>query len=157
MVAVALGALIALALAGCGTATKPSESRPDSLIHRELVSIPGVTEVSFLGGPNGLPDNVRFGAHLTFAAGTIPEVEPILDYLLAEIWSDTETHPTAGVLVSIDEGDTSVDLEPAATSLGLQNVGTLFFTVSGKQMAARYGAWPGRAPVFTSAAASPSP
>lgn len=152
----ALSMVLILTLAGC-TFSSSRPSRPDKTIHHELSSIPGVTRVDFLGGPNGLPTNVKFGAALTFTADSRPAITPLLNYLLAEIWSDTETHPNTGVFVAIDEGTTPVDLTPAAHSLGLKNVGNIFFKISARQMTKRYGPWPGKPPTLPTAFATPTP
>lgn len=72
----------------------------------------------------------------------------LLDYVLAELWSQTSVHPTTGVTVSMQKGNDIVDLAEAATTLGLTDVGTHSLAVSASDMVERYSAWPGPAPSF---------
>jgi hypothetical protein len=151
-----VGALV-VSLAACAHPAAPGTQRTDSQLYSELGRIPGVSSVQFVGGSNGLPGNVEFGVQLSFAAGTLPELRPLVDYALAEIWSGTQTHPSVGVFLEIVEGGTRIDLTATAAELGLKNIGSRIFEVPEKQMVERYGSWPGKAPTLPVSIASPAP
>ncbi|MEO7123928.1 MAG: hypothetical protein ABI400_12595, partial [Lacisediminihabitans sp.] len=135
--------------------------RSSKQVYFELNAIPGVSSAQLNGGSSGMPGRDQIGAALALEPAFGPDVAVLLDYVLAELWSQTSVHPTTVVTVSIQRGDDIVDLESVATTLGLKNVGTRVFAVDTSDMAKHYGAWPGPVPklpaVLASPTATPSP
>lgn len=151
-----LGVLL-VALCGCTITHAPQQSdRSSKLVYSELNAIPGVSSAQLNGGTSGLPGRDQLGAALTLDPVYHPDTAVLLDYVLAELWSQSSVHPTTVVTVSMQRGDDVLDLSSAAATLGLKDVGTRSLAVAASDMAQRYGAWPGPIPTLPAALASPT-
>ena len=154
-IALVFGLLVALS--GCSLTHAPQRpERSSKQVYAELNAIPGVESAQLNGGSSGMPGRDQLGAAIDLMPDFSPDISVLLDYVLAELWSQTSVHPTTVVTVSMQKGNDIVDLAPAATTLGLTDVGTHSLAVSASDMAKRYGAWPGPVPELPAAIARPT-
>lgn len=154
---IALVCGLLVALSGCSMTHAPQRpERSSKQVYAELNAIPGVESAQLNGGSSGMPGRDQIGAAIGFKPDSGLDVSVLLDYVLAELWSQTSVHPTTVVTVSMQKGNDIVDLAAAATTLGLTNVGTHSLTVSASDMAKRYGDWPGPVPELPDAIARPT-
>lgn len=154
---IALVCGLLVALSGCSMTHAPQRpERSSKQVYAELNAISGVESAQLNGGSSGMPGRDQIGAAIGLKPDSGLDVSVLLDYVLAELWSQTSVHPTTVVTVSMQKGNDIVDLAAAATTLGLTNVGTHSLTVSASDMAKRYGDWPGPVPELPDAIARPT-
>ena len=151
----ALLCALLMALSGC-TMTHAQQQRSSKQVYSELNAIPGVSSAQLNGGSSGMPGRDQIGAAVALEPGYDPDIAVLLDYVLAELWSQTSVHPTTVVTVSIQRGGNILDLASVATTLGLKDRGTRPLALAASDMAKRYGTWPGPVPALPAALASPT-
>ena len=146
----------ALALGGCaglGRSGQPTTSnssatatRTTAQVTEELSQLPGVSAAFVSTGPVGLPNQLELTVGLNLEAGYPGDVPALLDYTLAMAWSATAEEPTTTAAVAFRDGDSALDLAPAAAALGWTEMTGPTLAVSMDEMAERYGPWPGPVP-----------
>ena len=143
----------ALALGGCagfGRSGQPTTSnssatatRTTAQVTEELSQLPGVSAAFVSTGPVGLPNQLELTVGLNLEAGYPGDVPALLDYTLAMAWSATAEEPTTTAAVAFRDGDSALDLAPAAAALGWTEMTGPTLAVSMDEMVERYGPWPG--------------
>ena len=146
----------ALALGGCagfGRSGQPTTSnssatatRTTAQVTEELSQLPGVSAAFVSTGPVGLPNQLELTIGLNLEAGYPGDVPALLDYTLAMAWSATAEEPTTTAAVAFRDGDSALDLAPAAAALGWTEMTGPTLSVSMEEMVERYGPWPGPVP-----------
>ena len=146
----------ALALGGCagfGRSGQPTTSnssatatRTTAQVTEELSQLPGVSAAFVSTGPVGLPNQLELTVGLNLEAGYPGDVPALLDYTLAMAWSATAEEPTTTAAVGFRDGDSALDLAPAAAALGWTAMAGPTLDVSMDEMVERYGPWPGPVP-----------
>jgi len=145
----------ALALSGCaglGRAGQPAApnssgaTRTTAQVTEELGQLPGVSAAFVSTGPVGLPSQLELTVGLNLEAGYPGDVPALLDYTLAMAWSATAEEPTTTAAVAFRDGDSALDLAPAAAALGWTEMTGPTLSVSMEEMVERYGPWPGPVP-----------
>ncbi|MGO4783438.1 hypothetical protein [Cryobacterium sp. W22_MBD10_FK3] len=146
----------ALALGGCagfGRSGQPTTSnssatatRTTAQVTEELSQLPGVSAAFVSTGPVGLPNQLELTVGLNLEAGYPGDVPALLDYTLAMAWSATAEEPTTTAAVAFRDGDSALDLAPAAAALGWTEMTGPTLAVSMDEMVERYGPWPGPVP-----------
>lgn len=153
---VAVGLTLAVALGGCaglgraGQPAAPTASAPaartTAQVTEELGQLPGVSAAFVSTGPVGLPNQLELTVGLNLEAGYPGDVAALLDYTLAMAWSATAEEPTTTASVAFRDGDSALDLAPAAAALGWTAMTGPTLAVSIDDMTERYGPWPGPVP-----------
>ncbi|WP_130176093.1 hypothetical protein [Cryobacterium sp. SO1] len=154
VVAAALTAAVALGgCAGLGRSGQPAAptspttvARTTAQVTEELSQLPGVSAAFVSTGPVGLPNQLELTVGLNLEAGYPGDVPALLDYTLALAWSATADEPTTTASVAFRDGDTALDLAPAAAALGWTGITGPILDLSVDEMAERYGPWPGPVP-----------
>jgi len=146
----------AAALSGCvdlgrsdqpaATTDSTTASRTTAQVTEELGQLPGVSAAFVSTGPVGLPNQLELTVGLNLEAGYPGDVPALLDYTLAMAWSATAEEPTTTASVAFRDGDSALDLAPAAAALGWTAMTGPVLSVSVDEMAERYGPWPGPVP-----------
>ena len=146
----------AAALSGCvglsrsdqpaATTDSTAASRTTAQVTEELGQLPGVSAAFVSTGPVGLPNQLELTVGLNLEAGYPGDVPALLDYTLAMAWSATAEEPTTTASVAFRDGDSALDLAPAAAALGWTAMTGSVLSVSVDEMAERYGPWPGPVP-----------
>ena len=153
---VAAGLTLAVTLGGCagigrsGQPDAPTASatavRSTAQVTEELGRLPGVSAAFVSTGPVGLPNQLELTVGLNLDAGYPGDVAALLDYTLAMAWSATAEEPTTTAAVGFRDGDSALDLAPAAAALGWTAMAGPTLDVSMDEMVERYGPWPGPVP-----------
>ena len=100
-------------------------------------------------GPNGLWNQIELSTGLLLVDGYPPELVPqLVDYVLAVAWSVPVEKPTTAVSIAFMAGKKSVDLDPAALALGWPRHTGADLSLSPRDLADRYGPWPGARPAL---------
>lgn len=158
VVLVAASLAAAMVLAGCvglGRADRPASTAPTDAasatrttaqVTEELSRLPGVSAAFVSTGPVGLPNQLELTVGLNLEAGYPGDVPALLDHTLAMAWSATAEEPTTTASVAFRDGDSALDLAPAAAALGWTGMTGPTLDLSMDQMAERYGPWPGPVP-----------
>ncbi|POH68497.1 MULTISPECIES: hypothetical protein [Cryobacterium] len=150
LTAVTLGGCVAVGRSGQPASTSPndpaSDSRTTAQVTDELGQLPGVSAAFVSTGPVGLPNQLELTVGLNLEAGYPGDVPALLDYTLAMAWSATVEQPTTTAAVAFRDGDSALDLAPAAAALGWTGMTGPTLAVSMDEMADRYGPWPGPVP-----------
>ena len=128
--------------AGAGTGAE----RTGSAAVADLKSVPGVLDAIVTSGPNGLPSQIELTTGVNLEAGYAGDLPALLDYTLAQAWSVTVEEPTTVVSVGFLDGDSALDLAPAAAELGWTAQPGPKLELSVDDLTERYGAWPGPVP-----------
>ena len=148
--AVLLGGCAGLGRSGQPESTAPSDSASDTRttaqVTNELSRLPGVSAAFVSTGPVGLPNQLELTIGLNLEAGYPGDVLALLDYTLAMAWSATAEEPTTTAAVAFRNGDSALDLAPAAAALGWTEMTGPALDLSVDDMAERYGPWPGPVP-----------
>ncbi|WP_104165773.1 hypothetical protein [Cryobacterium sp. N22] len=146
--ALALGGCAGFGRSGQPTAPNPSATatRTTAQVTDELSQLPGVSAAFVSTGPVGLPNQLELTVGLNLEAGYPGDVPALLDYTLAMAWSATAEEPTTTASVAFRDGDSALDLAPAAAALGWTGMTGPTLAVSMDEMADRYGPWPGPVP-----------
>ncbi|TFD91871.1 hypothetical protein E3T61_07810 [Cryobacterium lactosi] len=145
--AVALGGCAGLGRSGQPAApNSPTAARTTAQVTEELTQLPGVSAAFVSTGPVGLPNQLELTVGLNLEAGYPGDVPALLDYTLAMAWSATAEEPTTTASVAFRDGDTALDLAPAAAALGWTEMTGPTLDLSVDDMAERYGPWPGPVP-----------
>ncbi|MDJ0320262.1 hypothetical protein [Pseudarthrobacter sp. PS3-L1] len=152
VLAVVTALAVLLALTGCSSLWRSDAPPADpqwkySDAMKVLAEIPGVNESYLTSGPVGLPNQIELTAGLQLVKGYPVELVPkLVDYALALAWSVPVEKPTTTVSIAFMAGKKSVDLQPAALALGWPEYTGRTLSLSPKDLAARYGPWPGDRP-----------
>lgn len=144
---------VLIALTGCSSLWRsappadPNWKYSDAM--NALREVPGVEKSFLTSGPVGLPGQIELSTGLNLAAGYPKELLPqLVDYVLALAWSVPINKPTTSVSIGFRAGGTGVDLEPAALALGWPGYPGPALSLSPRDLAARYGPWPGARPAL---------
>jgi len=150
-------ATTAIVLTGCGipnlpgpTPTVPDRSEQDAV--NAINEVPGVAGSNLNGGSTGLPWLNDIGIDMALEKDYPGDKAKLLNYVLAQLWSQNEVEPTTGVRVhmSVLNGttvNTPVFLYPIGKSIGFTHTDAPF-TVGEAEMIEHFGKWPGKVPTL---------
>ncbi|WP_160667933.1 hypothetical protein [Pseudarthrobacter sp. ATCC 49987] len=114
-----------------------------------LRDVPGVEKSFVTSGPVGLPNQIELTTGLNLTGGYPAELVPqLVDYVLAVAWSIPLKKPTTSVSIAFKAAGKSVDLKPAAAALGWPEYPGPVLSLSPRDLAERYGPWPGDRPAL---------
>jgi hypothetical protein len=151
--AVVTALAVLIALTGCSSLWRSAApADPDwkySDAMNVLREVPGVKKSFVTSGPVGLPGQIELSTGLQLTDGYPEELLPqLVDYVLALAWSVPTKKPTTSVSIGFMAAGESVDLEPAAVTLGWPGYTGPGLSLSPRDLAKRYGAWPGHRPAL---------
>ncbi len=145
---------VVVALSGCSSLWR-SDAPPEdptwtySAAMNTLRDVPGVEKSFVTSGPVGLPNQIELTTGLNLTGGYPAELVPqLVDYVLAVAWSIPLKKPTTSVSIAFKAAGKSVDLKPAAAALGWPEYPGPVLSLSPRDLAERYGPWPGDRPAL---------
>jgi len=150
--------LCAALLAGCTVPGDSSEPRRStSMAEADIAKTPGVT--ARIGRAyDGLTPYLSVNVELSEAfAG---DEAALLDHVMAQVWSQDEDAPEKYVTLRVSgPGRTAGTTSAALSSLGINSMKYAGSSVSltGADLVARYGEWPGAAPMVNQEAIQGTP
>ncbi|MEC5192418.1 hypothetical protein [Arthrobacter sp. MP_2.3] len=145
---------VLMAITGCSSLWRSDAPPADpkwkySDARKVLAEVPGVNKTHLTSGPVGLPNQIELSTGLQLVDGYPVELVPkLVDYVLALAWSVPVEKPTTTVSITFMAGEKSVDLLPAALALGWPEYTGPKLSLSPRDLAARYGPWPGDRPAL---------
>lgn len=141
--------LIGTLLAGCsigGPSAKRTPSRSIETVEADVARIPGV-ELRVGQAFNGLTPYLAVTVEL--APEFTGDVTSLLDYVLAEVWSQDETAPEKSVVLGVDGsgqlGATTIE-QLASLGIGAEAYAQSSVSPDVADLDKRYGAWPAAVP-----------
>jgi hypothetical protein len=144
---------VLMALTGCSSLWRSAPPADPTWKYSDAMNVlrevPGVEDSFVTSGPVGLPNQIELTTGLNLTGEYPPELLPqLVDYVLAVAWSVPIKEPTTSVEIAFRAAGKGLDLQPAAAVLGWPGYTGPVLSLSPRDLAARYGPWPGVRPAL---------